>query len=408
MMSGRGKKYSQTENAERKVLETQRVVTRLKESQPVFEGLIRVIVRYTQEHQKVLLNDKTLVEALARFPDSVVGQDIQDSYRSVVACYKVLAEQKAEMVQAQARNILEGYLNSGTGTKQTRLQSDKIKVITFVKEYKDSRGNSLKNVKKAETKYAKSNKKRALKKTPEKAVEAAKELKEAIDKHNQFLGDELRSLAFTERKKHITLFKYFSATLKQQAEAYASSLAAIQKCQDAIEPLLNAGEEDRYLPEELRAIIKAGPCVVDKKTGGLNSSNSGNYIGKYDINGTDDDADDFNPKLKLDSSGSSSTAYTSTSTQAALADSGGLDYLSALTKSAGTLRGLQRLEEGQNDDSSDESDEDESSEESDDDTSSGDDRRMPGEQSVDELLRNLQNGDNFMTNLGSAISVRIN
>lgn len=105
-----------------------------------------------------------------------------------------------------------------------------------------------------------------MKKDPAKAQEAAAQLKEMIDSHNEFLSDELKSIALIERKKYLGLLKQMNVVLDSQARTYEAGLAQIKKCQEGIAKLL-APEEEENLPEALRQIIASGPSLVDKKTG---------------------------------------------------------------------------------------------------------------------------------------------
>lgn len=124
-----------------------------------------------------------------------------------------------------------------------------------------------------------------MKKDPGKAQEAGEQLKEMIDSHNEFLADELRSIALIERKKYLGLLKQLNVVLDSQARSYEAGLAQIKRCQEGISKLLTPEEEDN-LPSSLQEVIGSGPSLVDKKTGDVEKlEGAGSFVKPFDASG---------------------------------------------------------------------------------------------------------------------------
>jgi len=103
-----------------------------------------------------------------------------------------------------------------------------------------------------------------------------------IDSHNEFLADELRTIALIERKKYLGLLKQLNVVLDSQARAFEAGVAQIKKCQDGIAQILTS-EEEENLPEALKQVIASGPSLVDKKTGDVEKlEGAGSFIKPYD------------------------------------------------------------------------------------------------------------------------------
>jgi len=242
-------KRSQTERDDNRALKTIEVVNTLKESLGLYAEFVKAAQKHTAMVNAAVLSGKGVTEVLSRIADQT-GGDLGEAMKAIAETQNAMLDRQIELVSTMTDNLITAYIDKENG----RLNNDKQDLLNFAKNYKAKRfgfsssffllpssffllpssffffffffssifffsllssifyllssslsrqssknsprlfhhrANSLKTLKKAESKAAAANKPKAKAKKPDQAVATTQALEDATKKHDSMLTESM-------------------------------------------------------------------------------------------------------------------------------------------------------------------------------------------------------------------------
>jgi len=286
-MSKKEVKYSAAEKNNDKLLEIQKTVSSIKEGTPCFAEFLKAMGKFTDHTKGWMDSGDATRTALTKIAGVKKYDNISKAVRGVDNCLMELFKQRLQVSDSYVDNVVKKWGDE--------FHKDK-SLAEFEKSFKAKRANSLKLIKKAEANHAKTSKPRAMKKAPEKADEAKKELDDAVNAHEDMLSQELHVVVLMERKRYAVFLHQLGQALEDEAKAMKACISALEQCQEDIVPGLKADSEENF-PDDIKKLIGQQELL---KSGSLHaiSSASGNAIKKGDEEDSSEESSDKESKEK--------------------------------------------------------------------------------------------------------------
>jgi Fe2+ transport system protein B len=233
------RRKSVTEKADPRAMETLRYLTLLKDSQGLFSELGKNVQKHTAQLAALASSCAVLVDNLQRIGEQEKG-DLGEVIKQIAEAHKTSGDNLGKHAQAWTEHLLQDI--------NTRLNTDKLDVANFDKNFKAKRAASVKNLKKAEANQAKANKPKMKSKSPDKAEEANAQMAQAEQEHDTMLCEQLKEVVVLERKKYCHLLQQLDTLCTAQAELYRAEVMVMENINALVAPVA-ASEE--VIPENV-------------------------------------------------------------------------------------------------------------------------------------------------------------
>ncbi|KAL6043426.1 hypothetical protein QOT17_023905 [Balamuthia mandrillaris] len=202
------------EKEDRKVMETYRIINRLRESEPLFKDLMKALKTYEILVNQTTGASQTLLDAMLKISEHR-GGDLGDGLRRLADCqYRI---EEARM------NGLKAFVDQLGANYEKIMEADRQTLANVERNYKNQRSNSLKSIKKAENRTKKAEKKKL--RDPRRWEDSLSALESLVEKHAEFLADSLNQVATIDRKKYCTFIKHWNAVVDVEARGFEQAVS---------------------------------------------------------------------------------------------------------------------------------------------------------------------------------------
>jgi len=247
-------KKSQTEKDDNRLLKAMEVANTFKESLPLYAEFAKAVQKHVGALNATIATGRLVTECLKKIGDQT-GGDLGAAINKVVDSENAVLDQNLALITKISEQLITAYIDKETG----RIIIDKSDLANYEKNFKTRRGNSLKNVKKAEGKAAAANKPKAKAKKPAIAEAANQALDEACRQHDDLLVELLKEISVLQRKRGCLFLQQWANVMNAMIDSTQQASAAVTMTRDNIVPLLNTGDT---IPDEIINICEGKEATM--------------------------------------------------------------------------------------------------------------------------------------------------